>query len=121
MQETLDGIAEIRDAALPIGSVIVNMRRPHVPHEQEIVELTDRKRISAGLAHAGLDKRKTIIAEALFIEAREHAARLDMESVERARIAETGLPVYDLPIISGGIDTAALYELAVLLNEQGLA
>jgi hypothetical protein len=57
----------------------------------------------------------------LLSEAREHAARLEMESVERARIAETGLPVYDLPAITGGIDTAALYELAVLLNEQGLA
>ena len=120
VQETLGGIAEIRDAALPVGSIIVNMRRPHVPHELEIVELTDRKRILAGLADAGLDKRKTKIADALFTEAREHAARLEMESVEHARISETGLPIYDLPIISGGIDTAALYELATLLNEQGL-
>jgi hypothetical protein len=81
----------------------------------------DRKRISAGLTKAGLDKGKTRIADVLLSEAREHASRLEMESVERARIAETGLPVYDLPIISGGIDTAALYELAALLNEQGLS
>jgi anion-transporting ArsA/GET3 family ATPase len=121
VQETLDGIAEIQGAALPVGSIIVNMRRPHVPHERDIVELTDQNQISAALLLAGLDQRKAVIADVLLSEAREHAARLEMESVERARIAETGLPVYDLPAISGGIDTAALYELAVLLNEQGLA
>jgi hypothetical protein len=44
-----------------------------------------------------------------------------LEETERARIAALGRPVYELPFLAGGIDLAALYELADMLHEQGVA
>ena len=49
---------------------------------------------------------------ALRAEAADHAARVALERQERARLDELGRPVYDLPLLSDGIDLGGLYELA---------
>ena len=61
------------------------------------------------------------IVQALRDEGSDHVARVTLELSERARIAELGRPVYELPFLSGGIDLTALYELADMLHEQGMA
>ena len=121
VQETLDGVAEIRDAALPVGSVIVNMRRPPIPHVHEALAQADRKSIGSALASAGIDKRKGAIADLLLSEARDYATRSRLEEEQRARLDEAKAPIYELPLIPGGIDVAALYELAAILRGQGLS
>ena len=42
-------------------------------------------------------------------------------SVQRARLAEPGQPCYELPWISDGMDLAGLYRLAAALRDQGAA
>lgn len=121
VQETIDGVAEIRDAALPVGSVIVNMRRAPIAHIGEALAIDDRKRVSSALQAAGIDKRKGAIADLLLGEARDYSARTQLELEQRARLAEVDAPVYELPLLPGGIDLAALHELAGLLSEQGLS
>ena len=44
----------------------------------------------------------------------------DVEAT-RERIAELGVPTYELPRLSDGVDLGGLYELAADLCEQGLA
>lgn len=121
VQETIDGIAEIRDAALPVGGVIVNMRRAPVPHIEQALAIADRKQVTSALASVGIDKRKGAIADLLLGEARDYAARTALETDQRARLAEVDAPIYELPLLSGGIDVGALHELADLLSEQGLS
>ena len=119
VQETADGVAELEDAALPVGGIIVNMTRPPlVGASAGLADLTAPD-LSASLARAGLDASPGIVA-ALLAECADHTARVDLEQAERVRIAELGRPVYDLPFIAGGIDLAALYELAGMLHEQGM-
>jgi anion-transporting ArsA/GET3 family ATPase len=118
VQETADGVAELTDAALPVGGIVVNMTRPE-PVMPGMTSLTTPE-LTAALASAGIDA-STRMAEALQAEGADHAARVALEATERARIAELGRPVYDLPFLSGGIDLAALYELADMLHEQGMA
>ncbi len=129
VQETADGVAELRDAALPVGGIVVNMTRPPML-DAESLELAStsglpRARVAEGVSAAGLggsrSKTGKAITDALLAEAADHAARVSLEATERQRIDELGTPVYELPYLSGGMDLASLFELSRLLREQGMA
>jgi anion-transporting ArsA/GET3 family ATPase len=120
VQETADGVAELEDAALPVGGIVVNMTRPPIlPSMAELTSI-DARTLEASLVSAGLQVSPRVV-EALRAEGADHAARVALEETERARIAALGRPVYELPFLAGGIDLAALYELADMLHEQGMA
>lgn len=127
VQETLDGIAELRGLAgggIQVGGILVNMVRP--------VELTpgqlqtaaaghvDEHELALGLKAAGLDDSLRLAA-GLAAELTEHAVAVSGQQMQRRRLAEAGQPCYDLPMISDGIDLAGLYRLAATLREQGAA
>ncbi|MGA0933035.1 MAG: ArsA-related P-loop ATPase [Candidatus Nanopelagicales bacterium] len=119
VQETADGVAELEDAALPVGGIVVNMTRPQVLDTVAASGLTVPE-LAGALSRAGIDATPRIV-EALRAEGADHAARIALETTERERIAALGRPVYDLPFLAGGIDLAALYELSDMLHEQGMA
>ncbi|MGA0978636.1 MAG: ArsA-related P-loop ATPase [Candidatus Nanopelagicales bacterium] len=119
VQETADGVAELEDAALPVGGIVVNMTRPQVLDTVAASGLTVPE-LAGALSRAGIDATPRIV-EALRAEGADHAARIALETTERERIAALGRPVYDLPFLTGGIDLAALYELSDMLHEQGMA
>ena len=120
VQETADGVAELEDAALPVGGIVVNMTRPPlIAPAADLVDIPAQE-LSRSLSIAGVDPSPRVI-DALRAEGADHAARVALEEAELARIAELGRPVYDLPVLAGGIDLAALYELADMLHEQGMA
>jgi anion-transporting ArsA/GET3 family ATPase len=95
VQETADGIAELRAARLPVGGVIVNLVRPRDLSSATLASITD--------------------------DTVDHAERRALEESQRALVAEMGTATYELPRIAGGVDLGALYELAGMLREQGLA
>ena len=57
----------------------------------------------------------------LLTEARDHAERRALEDAQRALVDALDVPTYELPRLAGGVDLGALYELAGMLREQGLA
>jgi len=131
VQETVDGIAELQRAGLPLGGIFVNMvREPMLPEEalaQAAAGNLDPDPIKAGLVAAGLaspsGKRTSRIdswTRALVQEAREHADRVALENQERISLRRTGRPVVELPYLGEGIDVGALYMLAGLLNAKGV-
>ena len=120
VQETADGVAELEDAALPVGGIVVNMTRPPLLDSLDVLTSLGTAEIETSLARAGINASPRVL-DALRAEGADHAARVALEETERARIAALGRPVYDLPFLSGGIDLAALYELADMLHEQGMA
>lgn len=120
VQETADGVAELEDAALPVGGIVVNMTRPPLLGSTEALASLSASDLTASLGQAGIEATPHVV-EALRAEGADHAARVALEETERARIAALGRPVYELPFLAGGIDLAALYELADMLHEQGMA
>lgn len=114
-QETVDGIAELTEAGLPVGAIIVNqVRTPALrgdvlksAHKRTL----DQAEISAGVAAAGLAGHSRLV-EALMGEAADHAERVRLERAERRRLKATGRPLYELGWQPQGIDLAALYSLA---------
>jgi anion-transporting ArsA/GET3 family ATPase len=124
VQETADGIEELRASRLPVGGVVVNLARRAELDDQErdlaIAGELDRDRIVADLQQAGITPTETLVS-GLLTEAREHAERRELEDEQRKRITGLDVPTYELPRLPDGIDLGALYELAADLCRQGLA
>jgi anion-transporting ArsA/GET3 family ATPase len=124
VQETGDGIAELRAAGLPVGGVVVNMVRPQdldADERRQLLEGTvDRGDLMAGLDKVGLPSADALV-DTLLQEGRAHAERRALEDSQRALVEKLGVPTYELPRIPGGVDLTCLYELAELLVEEGMA
>jgi hypothetical protein len=59
--------------------------------------------------------------DALVVEAAEHAERVALEKSERRMLKALGHPMYELPLLSDGVDLGGLYALAEQLCRQGMA
>ncbi len=124
VQETIDGVAELRADGLPVGGVIVNMTRPPVLTADQLV-MAQRgslpaEAIRGSLERCGLAAHGAQILPALLREAADHAQRVALEVRERVRIEDLGQPTLTLPLLSGGIDLGSLYELSAILVDGGL-
>jgi anion-transporting ArsA/GET3 family ATPase len=124
VQETADGIAELREAKLPVGGVIVNLVRPRDLDSSALAAISDgtvdRAAITTRLTDAGIAADDDLV-DSLLTEARDHAERRALEDSQRTLVADLGTKTYELPRIAGGLDLGGLYELAGLLREQGMA
>ncbi len=126
VQETLDGLAELRRSNLPCGAVIINMIRPPRLDPVSLAaaqnDELDLREIQAGLAVAAMPKQLDLARTTSFLaaEARDHAERVHMETMERAILEGCGQPIYELPEMSGGVDLGVLYAMARMLRDQGV-
>jgi anion-transporting ArsA/GET3 family ATPase len=121
VQETLDGIAEIRRVpGMQVGGIVINMARPAVLSQQELKAQPDLTAMAAALSAAGLYDTGPLAA-ALAEELSEHARYIEITDRERTELEAAGQPVYELPLIAEGIDLAALHKLAAELRAQGAA
>ncbi|MEQ4498101.1 ArsA family ATPase [Nocardioides kribbensis] len=124
VQETHDGIAELRRDGLPVGGVVVNMVRPRDIGDDDLAlaraDDLDRDALATDLAEAGLPVSDPLL-DGLLRVAHDHAERRALEDAQRALVADFGVPSYELPRLPGGVDLGGLYELAAALKEQGIA
>jgi Mrp family chromosome partitioning ATPase len=124
VQETADGIEELRKSGLPVGGVVVNMARSKELDEEArdraLRGALPRDEIEAGLERAGVKPTRTLL-DGLLREANEHAQRRALEDEQRSRIDDLEVPTYELPRLPDGVDLGGLYELAACLCEQGMA
>ncbi|MFE9060493.1 ArsA-related P-loop ATPase [Streptomyces violaceusniger] len=125
VQETADGISELRADGLPTGGVIINMVRPAVLDHEAVEAVANGRRaaVAKALSQAGLGgARRGGMAERLvdplLEQAREHAERVALERAQRAELTSLGLPLHELELLTDGIDLAGLYRLAVDLRKQ---
>ncbi|MFD8704379.1 ArsA-related P-loop ATPase [Kitasatospora sp. NPDC059648] len=133
VQETVDGIVELREAKLPVGGVMVNMVRPPVLDAAAVaaVDGDHREEVALALGEAGLGgrsrKAETVRAavepllDPLLEQAREHAERVELEREQRADLQQLRIPTYELPLLGEGVDLGGLYRLAGELKRQGAA
>ncbi|MER5645132.1 ArsA-related P-loop ATPase [Streptosporangium sp. NPDC002524] len=128
VQETLDGLRELRAAGLPPGGIFVNMVResllPASVLEAAAEDRLDPTELVLGLKAAGLTdggSGAVAVAEALTEEIAEHARRTELERHERRALDKAARPRYDLPLLADGVDLSGLYELAESIRTQGAA
>ena len=124
VQETADGITQLREHGLPVGGVVVNLVRP-----QDLAGGTltaarrgalDPEEVAADLRGAGIEVDDALVP-ALLTEARDHAERRRLEDGQRKLVGGLDVPTYELPRLPTGVDLGALYELAAELKAQDMA
>ncbi|MFI0816736.1 ArsA-related P-loop ATPase [Streptomyces sp. NPDC021098] len=125
VQETADGIAELRSDGLPTGAVIVNMVRPAILDHEAVDAAANGRRaaVAKALSQAGLGgARRGGLAERLvdplLEQAREHAERVALERAQRSELSGLDLPLHELELLTDGVDLAGLYRLAADLRKQ---
>jgi anion-transporting ArsA/GET3 family ATPase len=124
VQETADGIDELRAHDIPLGAVVVNLTRPKELDAEERDDILAGRltaaEIEPELTRAGLSS-EAVLVEDLLADARDHAERRALEDEQRQRVERLGVPSYELPRLADGMDLGCLYELAAELREQGMA
>ncbi|HTU73710.1 MAG TPA: ArsA-related P-loop ATPase [Trebonia sp.] len=121
VQETLDGIAELRAIkGIQAGGVFVNMARPALLPPALLATVPDEASLAEALRSAGLPGAQDLGAH-LAAALGEHAQHVALQDRERAELDAVGQPIYELPLITEGVDLAALYRLAAELRNQGAA
>ena len=125
--ETLETVAELDLADLRPGAVLVNRARaPRLPDRSVNAAANgrvDADRVRAGLLAAGLDLDPAVL-DGLVAETVEHAVRVEAEQQARAKLADAGMPLIELPELievgTDGVDLGGVYELAEVLRAQGV-
>ena len=124
VQETADGITELRAAGLPVGGVIVNLVRPQDLGPKDLAAVRtgtiDATAIASDLGRAKVDVDSALV-DSLIHEAADHAVRRQLEDEQRRLVSQFDAPTYELPRLAAGIDRGSLLELAGLLRKQGMA
>ena len=127
VQETLDGIAELRGLAqggLQLGGIMINMVRPEELADEQLraaaAGTLDEHELGWGSRRPG---SRTGAAWPGSLRGRADPARPGGTRPAGAagRLAEAGQPRYELPLVNGRMDLAGLYRLAAALREQGAA
>jgi len=139
VQETLDGIAELRslggdgyglgDGGFQLGGIVINMVRPAELTGKQLADAAagrlDGHDIALGLKAAGIEDSigpgGAELAGSLLAELTDHAREVLAQQEQRQRLTAVSLPRYDLPMIADGMDLAGLYRLATALQDQGAA
>ena len=124
VQETVDGVAELRKTGFPLGAVVVNMARTPLldaaGQQAALAGTLDQSRILAGLKRASYKVTDAEVA-VMLRETTEHAERVALEARERADLASLELAVCELPMLGEAVDLGGLYRLAESMQRQGLA
>ena len=124
VQETIEAVAQLQTANLPVGAIFINMVRDALLDEKQMAKVRKGtlgiKKLSDIAVAAGIHQDPSVLATALLQEAHDHVDRSDLEARESVRIDELGLPTISLPLISRGIDLGSLYLLADAMFDQGV-
>jgi anion-transporting ArsA/GET3 family ATPase len=123
VQETVDGVADLTEAGLPVGGVVVNMRRTPLLAPAQLAAAAagtlDPEEIVAAIKEAGLEPSDSLVA-ALASETADHARRVALETDERAELDRLRRPIYELPLVPHTVDLGVVYRFAEDLLAQGM-
>ena len=118
VQETLDGIVELRGTNLPVGHVIVNLVQAALLGDDTREALTSGslgpQQVATALKTVALDPAA---APALIEQGRSHLERQSLQDEQREVLQRADRPVTELPALPDSIDQGGLFELARLLRD----
>jgi anion-transporting ArsA/GET3 family ATPase len=128
VQETVDAIAQLREAELNVGAIIVNQVRDPLLSDAELAAIsTDTvaareevvEAVRADLVSTGVKATKVMV-RGLFAQAHDLAERVALQAQEDAVLAGQDLPLAHLPALPGGVEDGGLSILADALVEEGI-
>lgn len=121
VQETLDGVAELRAADFAIGRIVVNMTRSSPLRTDDLERAmsgeVDTDALRDGLDAAGIPS-STDVVMGLAAEVREHGERARLQASQRQRLAGSGVGRIELPRLTAGVGLGELYELSQIILDS---
>ncbi len=122
VQETIDGITELKGEELPVGHVILNLVRPPMVSDNTREALLSRSvtvdAVGDSLTSVGLEPKAAFDLMAGGVASMK---RQDLQESQRDILVDCGQPLIELPSLPDGIDLGALFELAEQLKSAGVA
>lgn len=119
-QETLDAVEALRATSLRVGATILNMVREPLLHPTELTAARagelEGAAIAAHLASVGVDDPAMV--DLLLDEAQAYAERVALQRRARRMLRGSGQPIYELPLLDGGVAAADVHDLAKSLRQQ---
>ena len=124
VQETVDALAELKKAALPVGAVIINQVHGQAldggdletvaadPDGLDAAVTADLKSVSVRTSAA--------MVTGLLAEGTEHADRVAHQQEQEAILTGLGRQVYRLPLLPEGTEAGGIRVLADALTQQAM-
>jgi anion-transporting ArsA/GET3 family ATPase len=125
VQETIDALADLREASLPVGAVVVNQVRPPLLSASALRAVGGRasaalkSSVRTDLTAAGVKATDALVA-GLLAEGREHADRVALEREQDAVLVDLGRRMVRLPLLAEGTDAGGIAVLADEVADQGM-
>lgn len=123
--ETAEAVVSLRAASLPTGAVIVNKVREDPLSTDDWARLAgvDPQAVATALLAARVVATPDgahRFATSLLAEGGRAEQRAALAAQQRAAVGAIGLPVIELPLLTGGVELSGLYALARALAGQVL-
>lgn len=124
VQETVDALAELRAASLPLGAIVINQVHEPLLEEKELASVTTgpdevAPAVTADLKSVSVRTSAAMVA-GLLEQAREHSERVALQQEQEAVLLAQGRQVYRLPLLPEGTEAGGIRVLADALTEQGM-
>lgn len=125
VQETVDALAELRAASLPLGAIVVNQLRPPLLDARALrsvqAKSTARLRgaVRGDLETAGVRVTDALV-EGLVADGADYADRVALEQRQDAVLEEQGRMMVRLPLLPEGTEGGGIGVLATAIDEQGM-
>ncbi|WP_082590213.1 ArsA-related P-loop ATPase [Phycicoccus sp. Soil748] len=125
VQETVDALAELRAADLPLGAIVVNQLRDPLLSDRDLAAVRAGRtgslaeRVTADLSSVRVRATATVVG-GLLADAAEHADRLALEREQDAILAQEGRLTVRLPLLPEGTEGGGISVLADAVAEQGM-
>jgi anion-transporting ArsA/GET3 family ATPase len=124
VQETVDALAELRAASLPLGAIVINQVHEPLLEEKELASVTTgpddvTPAVTADLKAVSVRTSAAMVA-GLLEQAREHSERVALQQEQEAILLGQGRQVFRLPLLPEGTDAGGIRVLADALTEQGM-
>jgi anion-transporting ArsA/GET3 family ATPase len=124
VQETVDAMAELRRASLPLGAIVINQfREPLLTDAELSVVSAPRNKLATGvtadLTAVGVRASAPLVA-GLVEQGRQHADRVALERAQEEVLAAQGRMTVHLPLLADGTEAGGISVLADTLADQGM-
>ena len=124
VQETVDALAELTDASLPRGAIVINQMHEPLLTKDDLATVASAPpdlpaAVTADLRSVSVRTSAALVA-GLLAEAAEHADRVAQQQEQEAVLLDQGRQVYRLPLLAEGTDSGGIRVLADALAEQGM-
>ena len=124
VQETVDALADLTAASLPLGAIVINQVHAPLLEEAQLASVVADPDDVAGAVTADLKsvsvRTSAAMVAGLLEQAAEHADRVALQQEQEAILLDQGRQVYRLPLLPEGTDTGGIRVLADVLTEQGM-